>query len=367
MLDVDRRPAGPQKSYLSYVPHGLVLRFSDEGEPVAAWGTQLHDPQSGSKVPPPARRPREGEQLLDGPFRVRGLHRMVKREAPDQLRLLPLHLAMEGFLELCFSGPDLTWPEYAPSALRFGLSPRVELSYSGRAIAGLDRALRLFEIHEGQSGVLLYVQDALAAAFVVPHPDDYRALHRTLLEDFFGPELIEFGRIDYRVPELAIPPRAEAALTLADLEAALQRCKDEWRAFHALLSDHLIEREIEAVGVYKAGPFQLQRLMTQIARAARDGVAVERTAENHLGEVIVREDGTLEYLKTYRLSWRQAERAMLLQTLQSHHFHLDSTAKALRMSRDRLILRVVTAGFGSLFKPEVIKSAHEAVHGKPRR
>ncbi|MFF8376398.1 hypothetical protein ACF07V_09750 [Streptomyces sp. NPDC015661] len=35
---------------------------------------------------------------------------------------------------------------------------------------GLGEALRVFELHPGQCGLLLYVTDALAAAFVVPHP-----------------------------------------------------------------------------------------------------------------------------------------------------------------------------------------------------
>lgn len=353
-VGLDHRPVGEGLSYLSYVPHGLVLRFSDDGEPVAAWGSQLHDAARPAARPPSARERRrdEGDLLADGPFRVRGLHRMIKREGRDQLRLLPLHIAMEGFLELCFTGPELRWPEYAERALRFGLSPRIEHGASGRAIAGLDRALRLFEIHEGQCGVLLYVMDALAAAFVTPHPDDYRALHRTLLLDFFGTELLEFARLPYRVPEIALPPRADGAPTLSDLEAALARCKQEWRDLHKLLSDRLIEREVQAVGLYQAGPFLLQRFWTRI----------DLDSENHLGEAIVRDDGTLEYLKTYRLSFKQAERAHLLQALQAHHFHLEATARALGTSRERLILRVVKAGFGALFKPEVVRAAYAALH-----
>lgn len=340
--------------YVSYVPHGLVMRYSDDGEPVAAWGTQLEDPVARAARRPPRG---EGEVRDHGAFQVRALHRMVKREARDQLRLLPLHLAMEGFLELCFAGPEVRWPEYAESAMRFGLSPRIEWSVGGRALSGLSQALRLFEIHEGQCGVLLYVMDELASAFVVPHPDDYRALHRTLVEDFFGPEILMHCRLPYRVPVLTVPPQATAVRSLDDLAQALLRCKQEWRDFHALMSDWLLERPVDAVGVYRAGPFSLQRFMTEL----------DLSGQNHLGEAIVREDGTLEYLKTYRLSTAQSERALLLQRLARHQFNLGACAAAMNLSKDRLILRVCAAGFGALFKPEVVRLAYQAVHGDHER
>ena len=84
---------------------------------------------------------------------------------------------------------------YSRHALSHGLSPRVESGGSGRAVPGLEDALRVFEIHEGQVGVACFVNDLLACLFVVPHPDDYRHLHRTLLEDFFGEEKTRFGNI----------------------------------------------------------------------------------------------------------------------------------------------------------------------------
>src|SRR5262249_2163865 len=152
--------------------------WNDDGTPVASFGASL---QKGGG--------RDGVAIGRC---VRLLHRMVKREDGRQLRLLPLHLAMEGFLALHFGGAATAWPEHSRRAMRRGLSPRMERSMPGSAIAGLEDALRVFEIHEGQTGVLLFVADALASAFVVPHPDDYRALHRSLLEDFFGELLYHY-------------------------------------------------------------------------------------------------------------------------------------------------------------------------------
>jgi hypothetical protein len=112
-----------------------------------------------------------------------------RRRILNRLRFLPLHLAMEGFLGMFFSVPAIAWKEYSQKALSSGFNPRWESSYSGKFISGFEEALRVFEIHPQQVGVLVFIAEAFASAFIVPHPQDYRALHTSLLEDFYG-ELI---------------------------------------------------------------------------------------------------------------------------------------------------------------------------------
>jgi hypothetical protein len=170
IVQVDARTA-----YFSYIPHGFVASWTGDGTPAAAYGTQLRDPA------------RQDGALSRMPLRFH--RRMARRAAKDRLRFLPLHLALEGYLSLNFGGPEIAWEEWSRRAIDRGLSPRVEEAYTGAAVRGLSDALRVFEIHPGQCGVLLYVADALAAAFVVPHPEDYRALHTTLVHDLYG-ELI---------------------------------------------------------------------------------------------------------------------------------------------------------------------------------
>src|SRR5690606_35292178 len=158
--------------------------------------------------------------------------RMARKAGRNRLRFLPLQMALEGYLALHFGGPEIAWEEWArravakgPSprceeaylgqegrgleeALRVfeirpgqlarravakGLSPRCEEVYLGLEVRGLEEALRVFEIHPGQCGVMVYVADALASAFVTPHPDDYRALHPTLIEDLFGELVYVYG------------------------------------------------------------------------------------------------------------------------------------------------------------------------------
>ncbi len=161
---------------------------------------------------------------------VRVLHRMRAARAIARALSCP-HLAMEGFLALCFKGPEIAWAELLaachparPRSARGAIGAR-----RGAARLRAD-ALRVFEIHEHQVGVLVFVADALASAFVLPHPDDYRALHVSLIEDFYGEPLYRYG---YLYPELSI---AEATIdaarvhTLADLRAALAGVRREWAA-----------------------------------------------------------------------------------------------------------------------------------------
>lgn len=327
--------------YWSYVPHALVVGWTDDGSPVASYGAALAGPA-------------ERNPLAKLGCGVNLLHRMARREAHgedpaerNRLRLLPLHLAMEGFLALHFGAPEIAWSEYSRRAISRGLDPRAEVSLSGRAIPSLEDALRVFEIHEGQCGLLLFIGELLASVFVVSHPDDYRALHRTLIEDFFEQTLLHAAR--YNGDSQALVHTFDEAQigSLDDLRAALDRARAEAGALHVDTAAGLIGRPIVAERVYRAGPFSLQRFMTELDPAL----------DNHIGEAIVRDDGTLEYAKTYRLSAGQVRRARLLQQLAARGWNLDATAAALRISRDQLIRRIDGEGFGYLIAEHVLKAA----------
>lgn len=333
---LDGRPGEAGHAYASYVPHALVVGWSEDGSPLASFGGSLQ--KAGA---------RDGVTL----GRVaRVVHRMVKREDDRRLRLLPLHLAMEGFLALSFGGPEIAWLEYSRRALRRGLSPRTETSVPASAIAGLADALRVFEIHEGQTGVLVFVADALASAFIVPHPEDYRALHRSLLEDFFGELLYRYGLL---YPDVA-PARAvieEAGVrSLSELRGALAKMRADWADFARVLANGVLEREALVEEVYALGPFKLDRFVTRLLLHE----------ENHIGERIVRDDGTVEYMKTYRLSDAQARRAHLLSQLAAHDWNLDQVTSALAGSRDELVRRLDNAGFGYLLAPGVLEAARRS-------
>lgn len=322
----------------TYMPHGLVIGWTDDGSPVAAFGTSLRGPGDGKKI---------------GPCAVTLLHRMARREDDEdgthRLRLLPQHLAFEGLLALCFGGPEIAWSEYSKRAISRGLDPRVEGALSGYAVPGLEDALRMFEIHDGQCGVLLFVGDALAEVFVVSHPDDYRDLHRTIITDSFAPTLLLAAAYTGASPELSATIDASTVDSLTSLRAALSRFRAHVGAAHVDMAQGLIGRSLVSERVYRAGPFSLQRFMT----------ALDLSGDDHIGEVIVRDDGTVEYAKTYRLSVGQQKRAYLLKQLSKYGWNLGAAAVALFTTQDELILRLERAGFGYLIAEHVLMAARK--------
>lgn len=319
----------PDLGYFAYVPHAMVLRFSTDGAPVAARGATL-SPR------------KQGLHTVDG---VRILHRMARAEGPGALRFLPLHLAMEGFLSLHFGGPDVMWSEYSREALTRGLSPRSETVVPGAAIAGLDDALRMFELHDAQVGALVFVADTLAAITCTPHPDDYRALHRSLVRDFYGELLYQYALCYPDVPAHRVHLDAAAIADLAGLRAAVDRGRADWLALTEASAAGVLNEPLSWQTVRTAGPFRLRRFVS----------ALRPDDENHIGEAIVRDTGELEYCKTFRLSAAQVRRAALLGQLAAVDWHLGRAAEAQGITREHLCARLRGAGFGYLLKEHVLK------------
>ena len=315
----------PDLAYYSYIPHGLILEWSNDGSPVAAAGTQLAAPK-----------------VARGPWRgmaTQTLHRMAKRASSNSLRLLPLHMAMESYLALHFRGPDVTWTEYSRKGRSsHALSPRWERTWSGHGVTALEEALRLFEIHEEQVGVLLFIADSLASAFIVPQHEDYRALHTSLIDDFYAEFLVMWSCF-HTADDFAFTVEPERIQSLADIAAVVAKLRADWADFEGgVMAGNLIGRPITTKRLYAAGPFVLQSFMTDLDLAS----------ENHIGEMIVRDCGEIEYLKTYRLAEAQTQRAWLLRELAAHQWNIAWTAEALNIRADDLILRIEEAGFGYL-------------------
>jgi hypothetical protein len=329
----------PGTRYWSYVPHGIVADWSggdggdgEDGES-AAYGTRLA-PGGDTGVP--------------DCVPVRRHHRMAKRVrakgvAEKRIRFLPLHLALEGYLSLHFGGPSVLWDDWSRQAVRQGLSPRAEAAYGGWQVPGLDEALRIFEIHPDQCGLMIYAADALAAAFVVPHPDDYRVLHPSLVEDLFGDLVHQYARFGAHVQDFTARIGDHPGLrTLADLRAAAGAQQRAWEEAHGtLLAAGLLDSSYAFERVYRMDRFALWRFLPSF-RLGR--------GEQHIGEVITDHKGCVAYLKTFRLSEAQVRRGHLLSVLGEHDWHLTNTAQTLGTSRDALVRRIRDAGFGALLR-----------------
>ncbi|MGQ4732413.1 ARPP-2 domain-containing protein [Streptomyces sp. Ju416(a)] len=326
----------PRSHYISYIPHGLVADWSGEedggrgpgaGRQSAAYGTQFGGGDAPRAIPlPPVAH-----------------HRMAKRRPGDRLRFLPLHLALEGYLALHFGGPSTAWEEWSRTALRDGLSPRAEDAYLGLSVRGLADALRIFEIHPGQCGVMVYVSDALAAAFVVPHPDDYRLLHASLVEDLYG-ELVHQYAL-YGAPVADTPVRiggADHIRDLGELRSAARAQERAWAEAHdTLFARELLDTSYAFERVYRMKSFTLWRFLPPFVR---DG------GGQHIGETITDHRGQVAYLKTFRLSDAQIRRGHLLRTVAGAGWQLDRAAAALGSSREELVRRMRAAGFSALLK-----------------
>ncbi|WP_017600888.1 ARPP-2 domain-containing protein, partial [Nocardiopsis lucentensis] len=258
----------------------------------------------------------------------------------------PLHLAMDGLLSLGFGGPPIAWAEWARSTVREGLSPRAETAYLGGHVGDLQEALRVFEIHPDQCGVVIHVADTLATVHVVPHPDDYRALHPTLLLDMFGEQLYVNGLLNITVRALHEPVDPRSVRDLADLRRAVRASRAASAKGHDELmlpsltgADHTFER------LYTRSGFTLSRFLPSF-RGDRD---------NHIGEVITAADGRVAYLKTFRLSNAQVRRGRLLKALGENDWSLADTARALGTDRAALVTRLERAGLAHLLNRALLK------------
>ncbi|MEO0842394.1 MAG: hypothetical protein AAF063_26310 [Cyanobacteria bacterium J06643_5] len=327
-------------NYYSYVPHGLVMSWTDDGSPVAAFGGQINKQRNKSIN---SQSKHDGKRINCGYSSVRLMHRMRKRESKNQLRFLPLHLAMEGFLSMFFSGPDMAWSEYSKYAISHGLGCRYETAVQGRFISRLEDALRVFEIHSKQVGVLIFVADALASAFVVPTPEDYRLLHKSLLEDFYGELIYQYGLLYDTTFPMDVSINELEVNSLKSLRLAIDKMRMDWADFQGFMANGILGRTLQSKIVYNAGQFRLQRFITDI----------QLKEENHIGEAIVRENGELEYLKTFRLSKAQTKRVYLLTKLAAHNWNINATAQALGNNYDEFVHRLEKSGFGYLLNQQV--------------
>lgn len=325
LVDLGGRPQAPGAVYFGYVPYGLVVGWTPDGATVAA--DTMIEKRGGKKA---------GQWLT----RHTRMVRREKRGGQSRLRLLPLHVAMEGFLSLCFGGPEIAWPELSERVRRRGLSPRSERVVPGVEVPDLAGALRAFEIHDGQCGLLAFVGGSLATALVVSHPDDYLALHQSLVRDFYGELTRWHGR--YGAAATVGPVTLDAARVgdYAALRAELDRARAGWGAFEVGQAGGLFARPIEAKVAYRMGSLTLQRFWTGLGGA-----------DDHIGEAIVRADGTLEYLKTYRLSPEQSRRGALLHALATHDWALSAVAAARDTTVEGLRAELERAGLGYILAP----------------
>ena len=320
--------------YVAFVPHALRLDWTPDGSPLMALGGQIMSPKRQEWC---------GIELVD---------RLRKREARGGLRFVPLHLALEGLLALHFAPPRTAWRELSREFLRSGLGYRAESGVPGNLLPGFEEALATFELHDGQVGLLVFVADQLASAFVVPSARDYRRLHTSLLTDLYGELVLRYAVLYPQAPLLEATGRFSAVSTLSGLRQELQRMRQEWAEFVqvGLLND-LLGRPLIRQTVYQPGKLLLERFITEL----------DPSQVNHVGEQLLRPDGELLYFKSFQLSAAQTRRAYLLHQMATHEWHLGNAAAALGLTVAELVDRIVRNGFGYLLTQAVRETAAKAL------
>lgn len=284
-------------------------------------------------------------------------HRLARRESGG-IRFMPFHFAMDAYLALHIGGPDVVWQEYRREAFNRGLSPRVEYAESGQSILDLDDALRVFELHPNQVGMLLFIGDVFTSATVFPRHEDYRQLHRSLLTDFYGATLVRSAMHHPKVPDWEIKVPSNSITSVDELSDFLGEVRRDWANFHTSMVSGMLNEQLEAEETFRLGDFSLRRFLPSL----------DPERANHLGEAIVSSDADgrprqLAYLKTFRLTPPQVRRGYLLKQLAAADWNLDRCAKTIGTSRHELLLRLERAGFGALLKSHVLEEAQRVIRG----
>lgn len=242
--------------------------------------------------------------------------------------------------------PSIAWSNYSKHAKTYGLSPRTEFVAGADRIHGLAEAMRLFEIHEDQVGLLIFVADSLATAFIVSHPEDYRRLHSSVLQDFLGEVFVHHARYA-EIGHMDIDLDATGVDSLDALAAACDVVDAKWHEQAELLANGLVDQPLKSEAIHRLGPFELERFMTDVSDLT----------EAHIAETIVHSSGALQYLKTYRLSKNQIKRAHLLEQLAAHDWQIEALATAQGKDSAEIVRRMHNVGFGYLLNPEVVRRA----------
>ncbi|MEM7777910.1 MAG: hypothetical protein AAF732_20150 [Pseudomonadota bacterium] len=320
----------PKLSYFSFIPHGLYVTWDDEPLEEVSVYSHFRDMRSQ----------KDGRVSDNGWMKFQTHHRMVKQVASKTIRMFPQHLATEGLLAMHFGGPDVAYDYYSRRLLRSGMSPRIEYALPGEEIPDLADALRVFERYSNQCGVLVYVADALASAFVVPHPQDYGVLHKLLLENLYARLFYYYGQLYDGVDQFGFHVADADIASLDDLRGAFARATAEHAEFEANMTHDLLGRSVSRRQMYEMGPFELSWFLTDL----------REPGPQHVGEAIVRDNGTLEYLKTFRLDDDVARRAYWLDHIARHEWDVVAAAGAKNITPERLRDNLVDSGFEFMFR-----------------
>ncbi|MCA9687304.1 MAG: hypothetical protein KC457_34405, partial [Myxococcales bacterium] len=261
------------------VPSGVIVDNDAEGRGQANFGARVLDARRNNV--PKARS-------------LERLSRLSARRRSELVSFLPDNIGRWGFMLFLYGFPG-SWDEFGGEVLERAHLQWVEGMAPGGRVPGLAEALRVFEIVDGQVGAMVWIAGQLTGTLVLPHPDDYRALHHSLLGDWYVQTLVQYARSWAHVPEHyadGVAGMLEQARPgdVAELRALFGRMRERGET----LLDHQLAQAL-SLPLWRdrgldEGPFNHYRVCSQLSRRG----------SNFIGELIER-DGRVEYLELMHL------------------------------------------------------------------
>lgn len=188
--------------------------------------------------------------------------------------------------------------------------------------------------------------DALGVVSVDHHAKDDPGMK---YEDFLGETLVQLGLLHPEAPSAWAHLDTHGAATLDDLARAVEDVRERWRTYTTTLAGALLERDVDVELVRTMGRFRLERFLPKL----------DLEEESHIGERIIADDGSVQYLKTFRLSTAQVRRAYLMKRLAEGEWRLETAAKRMNVPLAQLADRVIAAGLAYLFTPFALAEARK--------
>jgi len=317
----------PDGHYTSFIPHGFLIHDNDERATARfANQTELLNKRAAHS--------NKGHSLHT---------KLIKRIGNNAVRILPMHQAMESLLTLAFSPPKTLHRELRADTFRFGMEFNCEYSYPSDCVRGFAEALKIFEIHDGQVGTIVLVNGKLASCFIVPHANDYKELHDSVLLDHFGELIVDYSHCDYADIDPPLQIDKDKVSSLSDLETALNTAKAQQESMLQEVIKELFETTTYHKKHYKLGASTLSSFHTELS-----------SSENqHIGEAILA-SGEIQFLKSYALDQRQAEKARILKTLETHDWMISDCTNALGLPKDQWVSMLRRHGLADFYKPEYL-------------
>lgn len=338
-----RRPGPPDELRLyrpgvtgaaQLAPHGYLLGMASPYQARVAYGSQIALP---------------GQEFASATIVV---ERPLSLARP---RMLSMNLDTEGFLYFFCGADAASWGEYARR-----LSAR---QYQGLRVksapveqpAALADAARLFEPYEDQVGALVLLRDELAGALVVPHPEDYRALHPSLFDEVYDGFFGSYGLAPTPPPAHVLEPPGLTLRSVDDLRLALKQLKQRWANTTHGLSGGIAEQPLSFLAEQRRGEFLVRRFASQHAPTERGAI----------GELISRPSGRLVYLRLYTLTPPDQRRRDLLAELVRANWNMRAVAGARGETPWAYEGTLRRAGLGHLLRESFADARRTPVRSRP--